>query len=177
MQQRLAIDMDDVMADTAARFREYALHRLGKTIQPPDMHGRSWQQMSEDMQVPYQTLKGWLFEDSFFRGMQPMEGSQAVMKRLVEKYEVFIVSAAMEFPQSLREKLDWLNEYFPFISWRFVVFCGHKYMIQADFLIDDHERNLATFTGKPLLFSAHHNQHIQGYDRLENWQDIEKMFL
>jgi 5'-nucleotidase len=174
MQQRLAIDMDDVLADATGRFLEYALTRHGKTIPPVDMHGKTWADASG---IDAEEIRSWLFEKDFFRGMKVIEDSQKVVQKLMEKYEVFIVSAAIEFPLSMKEKLEWLEEFFPFINWRFVVFCGHKYMIEADYLIDDHEKNLIPFTGKSLLFTAHHNRHLQGYTRVDSWMEIERMLL
>ncbi|MEG7769311.1 5'-3'-deoxyribonucleotidase, partial [Listeria monocytogenes] len=77
-----------------------------------------------------------------------MESSQYVLRRLNSLYEVFIVSAATEFPQSLTEKQAWLNEHFPFITWQQMVFCGSKTIINADIMIDDHFKNLDHFNGK-----------------------------
>jgi hypothetical protein len=50
-------------------------------------------------------------------------------------------------------------------------------MIQADYLIDDHEKNLHTFTGTPLLFTAPHNLHINDFKRVNNWKEVEKLLL
>lgn len=109
--------------------------------------------------------------------MKVKPGSQEVVRKLCEKYEVFIVSAAIEFPNSLSEKIEWLAEHFSFINWKFIVFCGHKYMIQADYLIDDHEKNLKDFTGTPLLFSAFHNKKLEEYTRLNDWSEVAKLLL
>jgi 5'(3')-deoxyribonucleotidase len=67
--------------------------------------------------------------------------------------------------------------HFPFITWKNIVFCGHKHMIQADYLIDDHEKNLTTFTGTPLLFSAPHNLHITEFERVSSWIDVKNKLL
>lgn len=162
------------MADAAGRFIEYAEMRLGKKILPIDLHNRTWAEVAG---VSQEVVRHWLFEEGFFRGMRVMPHSQEVIKKLMEKYEVFIVSAATEFPNSLKEKLEWLNEHFPYISWTHTVFCGHKYMIQADYLIDDHEKNLVRFPGKPILFSAPHNLLLNDYTRVNDWYEVEKMFL
>jgi 5'(3')-deoxyribonucleotidase len=51
-------------------------------------------------------------------------------------------------------------------------------MIQADYLIDDHEKNLKTITnGTPLLFSALHNLHIHDYQRVNSWEEIANLLL
>jgi 5'(3')-deoxyribonucleotidase len=166
--------MDDVLADAASRFIEYADIRFGRKIRPVDLHNRTWADVAG---TTPEVIRSWLFEESFFRGMKVIPDSQEVVARLCEKYEVFIVSAATEFPNSLKEKLEWLNEHFPFISWTHTVFCGHKYMIQADYLIDDHEKNLIRFPGKPVLFTAHHNLHLNHYTRVNNWREVAEMFL
>lgn len=172
-QGRIAVDMDDVIADATGRFTERIAERYGVVIERHELRRDVLQKIG----VPYEQLRRWLWEDGFFRHMRPMPDSREVMKELVKKYEVFIVSAAVEFPQSLREKVEWLAEHFPFIDWRYIVLCGHKYMIQADYLIDDHEKNLIRFTGKPILFTAPHNLHLQGYERVNNWAEVGEKFL
>jgi 5'(3')-deoxyribonucleotidase len=82
----------------------------------------------------------------------------------------------MEFPQSLPEKLEWMQEHLPFISWRHIVFCGDKRIIGTDYMIDDHVTNLDTFTGKGLLFTACHNVNIARHTRLNNWSEVVQWF-
>jgi 5'(3')-deoxyribonucleotidase len=50
-------------------------------------------------------------------------------------------------------------------------------MIQADYLIDDHEKNLKTFNGTPLLFTAPHNLHIHEYQRVDTWDAVANLLL
>jgi 5'(3')-deoxyribonucleotidase len=94
-----------------------------------------------------------------------------------ERYEVFIVSAAMEFPNSLRDKLDWLLDHFPFFTWKQIAFCGDKRLICGDYMIDDHVKNLRHFKGKPYIFTSAHNLDITDYERLNNWQEVGEVFL
>ena len=83
----------------------------------------------------------------------------------------------MEFPQSLPEKLKWLGEHFSFLTWRQIVFCGSKAVVHGDYMIDDLPYNLETFKGEKFIFSAPHNLHIQGFQRLNNWQEVGERFL
>ncbi len=172
--QRIAIDMDDVLADATLRFLEYLEERTGTRIEKAALWGKDWAEVTD---IHRETIREWLFEPGFFRGMQVIPDSQEVVRKLQERYEVFIVSAAMEFPLSLHEKLAWMGEHFPFIDWRYIVFCGHKYMIKADYLIDDHEKNLRVFEGKPLLFSAPHNANLTGYTRVASWREVHELLL
>jgi len=105
-----------------------------------------------------------------------MPDSQRVIKELSEKYEVFVVSAAMEFRNSLIDKLDWLNEHFPFISWTHIMFCGLK-IVNVDIFIDDRIRNFADFDGRKLLYSSPHNLLINDYERVDNWQQVADKLL
>jgi 5'(3')-deoxyribonucleotidase len=112
--------------------------------------------------------------------MPVIAGSQQVVADLNRKYDLYIVSAAMEFPKSLTEKQSWLNEHFPFIVWQQIVFCGSKQVISADIMIDDHFKNLDFFKGETsVLYTQPHN--VQAPDgrhkRVNNWADIAKLLL
>jgi 5'-nucleotidase len=100
-----------------------------------------------------------------------------VLRQLNDHYEVFIVSAAMEFPNSLKDKLEWLMDHFPFLTWRQVAFCGSKDLICGEYMIDDHVKNLKGFKGKPYIFTAAHNLQVAGYDRINNWKEAADIFL
>ncbi|WP_229359358.1 5' nucleotidase, NT5C type [Flectobacillus major] len=174
MMKRIAIDMDDVLADTTLKIIAETNKRLGtaytkEAISNPEIAKEFYQQ--------YYPLRNFLWEKGFFRDLPVFDDAIDVVKKLQEQYEIFIVSAATEFPNSLAEKLEWLEEHFPFIGWTHTVFCGHKYMIKADYLIDDHEKNLVKFEGKGLLFDAPHNGHLQEYTRVYSWKEVEGLLL
>lgn len=172
---RIAIDMDDVMAATAKKILKLYNDKFGTTIQDDDFKNKSFHDLVN--KDNYLIIRDKIFKKGFFRDIEVMPDAIEVVKKLHDKYEVFIVSAAMEFPNSLQEKYDWLTEHFPFISWKNMVLCGDKSIISADVMIDDHERNLKTFNGKTLLFDAIHNQATEGYLRVHSWKDIEAILL
>jgi len=116
-------------------------------------------------------------QEDFFEDLDVFPHGPEVMKELYEKHDVFIVSAAMEYPYSLKPKRDWLARHFPFIHWKNIVFCGDKSIIDADFLIDDHAYNLETFRGQALIYSALHNLNETRFERMNNWQEIGQKFL
>lgn len=105
-----------------------------------------------------------------------MENSQEVVKWLHDYYEIIIVTSAMEFRNSLEDKYDWLQNNFPFISWKNFVFCGNKSMILADYMIDDHVNNLVTFKGKGLLYTSTHNIKETRFTRVNNWLEVRAFF-
>ncbi|HEX4852028.1 MAG TPA: hypothetical protein VFV08_14535 [Puia sp.] len=120
--KRLLVDMDHVMADITSQYIKWYHDATGIEMKRSDLLGKP-----EDIAFPEpQLIRDFLHRPGFFRNAGVMPGSQEVIKELNELYELFIVSAAMEFPQSLIEKYEWLNEHFPFITWKQIVFCGSK---------------------------------------------------
>lgn len=172
--KRIAIDMDDVLADITTRLIEITNERRNTNYQKDQLKDPV---IFQEYYAEYKQIRACLYETGMFRNLPVFEDAQDVVKKLQEQYEVFIVSAATEFPKSLTEKLEWLEEHFPTIGWQHTVFCGHKHMIKADYLIDDHEKNLVKFEGTPLLFDAPHNYHLEGYQRVYSWKEIEGLLL
>ncbi|MBN8790181.1 MAG: 5'(3')-deoxyribonucleotidase [Terrimonas sp.] len=172
--QRIIIDMDEVMADTMSGMLEWYEKNYRLPVDYSKMKG-SWM-----LGIPEEhkdAVRQHLYSEGFFRNLPVMENCIDVMDELNKKYEVFIVSAATEFPNSLRDKLEWLNEHFPFLSWRQLVLCGDKRMIAGDYMIDDHVRNLVHFKGKPYLYSTIMNKDETGYERVSNWQEVAEKLL
>jgi len=173
--KRILIDMDHVMADITGQYITWYQQSTGVTINRSDLLGKP-----EDLAFPEPRLiREFLHTPGFFVSAPAIPGSQAVIRELNQLYDVFIVSAAMEFPQSLSEKYAWLLKHFPFIHWQQIIFCGSKKAISGDFMIDDHVKNLAHFQGEKLLFTATHNinMHDTGYRRVNDWDEVKDLFL
>ncbi len=170
--KRIALDMDGVLADVAAQFIRFHENETGELKTPDQIAG-----LSEIQAFPY--ARKHVFAPGFFRTAPLLPHSREVVKKLSEEYEIFIVTAATEFPQSLAEKQAWLGEFFPFIGWKQMVFCGNKSIINADIMIDDHYRNLDQFPGFTILFDQHHNRHRENgrHRRVFNWKEIEQLLL
>lgn len=172
--KRLIIDMDDVMADATGQFIDYYEKEFGLRIDRTILNGKG---EGEGFPANHDVIAGFPYRENFFRTMNVHDGCQEVMEKLNARYELYVVSAAMEFPQSLPEKLSWLKEHFPFLAWKQFVFCGSKSVVHGDFMIDDLPRNLESFNGEKFLFTAPHNIHLNHYERLNNWKEVGDRFL
>lgn len=166
--------MDDVLADATGQFINFYKKEFGVSVPREALNNKD---EAEGFPDHHEVVTNFTFRKGFFRTMAVNENSQEVMKQLNQKYEVFIVSSAMEFPNSLNEKLDWLNEHFPFLHWKQFVFCGRKSIVFGDYMIDDLPRNLETFNGTKLLYSAPHNLQFNHYQRVNNWKEVGDLFL
>ena len=164
--------MDGVIADTAQQFLNWYEMKTGVRLSKEDVHGKT-----ELEALPGQLAKKFVFEPGFFRGVPVMEGAKEAVTELMKYFDVYIVSAAMEFPQSLPEKYEWLREHFPFIPWNNIIFCGDKSIIGTDYMIDDHVKNLDCCKGRPFLFSAGHNVHVEHHTRVNDWREVVGLFM
>ncbi|MEG9433973.1 5' nucleotidase, NT5C type [Terriglobus sp. ADX1] len=171
---RIAIDMDEVMADTVAEHIRRYNADFRTELSKEDMDGKWLWQCVPD--AHHEALVGYLNEPEFFRHLEVMPDAQRVLERLNRDHEVFIASAAMEVPMSFAAKFAWMEQHFPFIRPSHIVFCGDKGILAADYLIDDNPRQLRAFQGKGLLFSAPHNRLAKEWTRVEDWNAVEKFF-
>lgn len=172
--KRLIVDMDDVMADATGQFINYYEKEFGVKVERSVLNGKG---EGEGFPDNHSIVAEFPYRKNFFRTMSVNENCQQVMEQLNRNYEVFIVSAAMEFPQSLNEKLEWLQEYFPFLTWKQIVFCGSKTVVHGDYMIDDLVHNLERFNGEKFIFTAPHNYHLNHFNRLNNWSEVAKKLL
>lgn len=173
--KRIAVDMDEVMADALAEhlLRYNRDHNEKLTLK--DLHGKKlWDVVAIEH---HNTLEGYLRSEDFFESLTVMPESQRVMRLLQQKYEVFIATAAMEVPTSFHQKFRWLERHFPFLPPSHIVYCGDKSIIRADYLIDDNPRQLRRFQGEGILFTSPHNIAVKGFRRVNDWLEVEKLFL
>jgi 5'(3')-deoxyribonucleotidase len=171
---RIAVDMDEVMADTVAEHIRRYNADFGTNLSKGDLDGKwLWQVVPE---AHHPALLGYLEEPDFFGTLPVMEDAQRVLERLDGVHEVYVASAAMEVPKSFNAKYRWMLEHFPFIEPAQIVFCGDKSIIAADYLIDDNPRQLRAFRGEGLLFSAPHNKGVTDWVRVDDWLAVERLF-
>lgn len=175
MKLRIAIDMDDVMADTHAKFVQLYLNGELPRFTLEELNEKTFNELLDEDE--YKVLSQHVFEPGFFRDIAVMDGAQDVIVRLQEKYDVYVATAAMEFPTSFVDKYDWLAEHFPSIHWKNIIFMGDKSVLNTDYLIDDMPYNLATFKGEGLLFNALHNRDEARFKRVNSWQAVADYLL
>ncbi|MRH43872.1 5'-3'-deoxyribonucleotidase [Aquibacillus halophilus] len=171
--KRIAIDMDEVIADLFTSQLTMFNNDYKENISPEDIMGKKLRHHRPDLT---EELSNYLKQPTFFRDLEVIEDSQEVIKELSKHYEIFITTAAMEYPTSFTEKYEWLKKHFPFLNDMNFVFCGDKSIIHADYLIDDNVRHFKGFSGQGVLYTANHNINEIGYDRVNNWQEVKDYF-
>ncbi|MCC7052855.1 MAG: hypothetical protein IT355_06270 [Gemmatimonadaceae bacterium] len=164
---RIAIDMDEVLADTAVHQLAWYARDFGPGLTRADLHGRHL--FSVIPPEHHEAVRAHLMHPRFFRDIPVMPGAIDAVLALGERYDLFVASAAMEHPVSFGPKFEWLREHFPMIPPSRCVFCGDKSVLGADILIDDSPYQLVQFRGEPVIFTAPHNVHESRFRRVQNW--------
>lgn len=171
---RIAIDMDHVMADTGAALTDW----LGQTHELTFDTAHSFGTLRQSLAEPYRQLMiDYVAHGAMFRGLPVFAGCREVVEALNDRYAVLICTAAMEYPNGIAAKIEWLREEFPFLDPLQFVFCGPKQMMAVDYLIDDSPKHFPGFQGTPILYTAPHNRAETRYHRVDNWSDIARYFL
>lgn len=163
--------MDGVLADTYVKFIDRYEAVFGRRPTREELLGRKVYDLEGAADI-----RNAMYEEGFFRDIAVMPGAVEVMRELYDNYEVYIVSTASEFKHSYRDKWEWLEEHFPFISFQRIVFCGNKSIVHGDYMIDDKVSNLTGFNGEGLLFDAPDNHYATEYRRVHNWAEIRDYF-
>ena len=174
----IAVDMDEVIADTVLEHLNRYNREFGESIRKEDLQGKwLWQVVPSDR---HDRLSAFLDDPEFFADLPLMADAVRVLERIAGDHEVFVASAAMEVPRSFNAKFRWLQRHFPFLAPSHYVFCGTKSILNADYLIDDNPRQLRSFGGKGLLYTATHNRTVDaeanGWKRMADWLAVEQFF-
>ena len=171
----ICVDMDEVIADALGEHLLRYNRDFRERLTPQDLHGRwLWDVIPSDR---HQQLTQYMLSEDFFEVLGVMPHAQRVLKRLQSRYEIFIATAAMEVPTSFNAKFKWLEQHFPFIPTSHIVFCGNKSILRGDYLIDDNPRQLRLFQGEGILFTSPANALVTGFRRVNDWLDVERLFL
>lgn len=166
--------MDEVLADTLSEHLRRYNAAFDEEVTLDDLAGKGlWEVAPVDRQAH---LRAILDAEDFFEDLPLMPDAQQVLRELSKRFEVFVASQAMMVPNSLGPKYRWLQRHFPFIPATHYVFCGHKSILRADFLIDDLPRNLERFAGQGLLYTAPHNLLATGFTRVNSWLEVGQFF-
>ncbi|WP_299110191.1 5'(3')-deoxyribonucleotidase [uncultured Winogradskyella sp.] len=169
------VDMDDVLADTYGKHIELYNKEHQQELNINQISsGEMWQNVPEEHHL---SIRQHALQPGFFRDLEPIKDAIPVMEALYNKHDVYIATAATQFPNSLIEKSEWLAEHMPFITWQHQIMCGDKFILNGDLLIDDRTYNLKDFKGDTLLFNSPHNVNDTGFTRVATWEEIAKILL
>lgn len=124
--------------------------------------------LSEDVKKEYE---GRLDEvPGVFALMSPMPGAIDAVHKLLEKYDVYILSTApWKNPSAWSDKVKWVTEHLDDVFHKRMVITHCKHLCEGDYLIDDRGKNGASeFKGEWIQF---------GSDRFADWKSVLSYLL
>ena len=175
------VDMDDVITEN--RFQDYLESFLGKKIDMTKEDVIYRQDLIRGREKEFQKQYQYhnLYEDAPL-----IEGCYEVLKRLHEKYEIYVVTSyiwrddVISASDNLKNKFEYLKEMLPFLNPKNFIFTENKSLLAFDIRIDDRVSGLKNGSLK-LLFPSWSNQKIEeevlkkeGIIRVKDWYDVEK---
>jgi len=116
-----------------------------------------------------------LNNETLIEKFQPLPHSIEITRKLVEKHELYIVTATKS--QSARTKVNWLKQHYPHIKEDNIIFCKNKSLLSGlDLLIDDGLHNILNFPKGAIIMDYAWNRDAPDfYPRAKNWLEIEQM--
>lgn len=176
MKQSIGLDMDNVITDTIGAFVSDLNHRHRVDMDIATLSAKfHLKDVSPEEKILYH---GIMTRPGFFRTLPWMDRDcPQVVRALQERYDVYIVTAAMHLPTCIQEKIEWLEEHLPFIDSDHYIFCGKKDVIHTDFLIDDNIDRYPGYRGTGLCYDTAMNLHREiNAHRVDSWQKIAQYF-
>lgn len=170
---RLGIDIDSVLCNTMPMLLEKINREHGTNISMDD--AVQWDFPVGD--TTFDTLILAAFRDPvLLLALPPMEGSQEAIKRLVNDFDLVVVTSRKELTTDPTRL--WVDEHFGPLP---VVHTGDSKNGHAlDILVDDAAHNVVPFaeTGKPaILFDQPWNQKVPEHPliwRCKNWPQVHR---
>lgn len=115
-------------------------------------------------------------EPGIYNHVSPVAGAQAGLKRLIrDGHEVLLVTASV--PSIFKEKVEWIQHFFPFIDKEHIISMIPKWLIRCDVMIEDNFKTLLggqNYDRICLNRPWNQNSHdwVYGIIRVNNWDDI-----
>jgi len=115
----------------------------------------------------------------FWSTMKPIPGCIEVMEELYNKYEVFIATSPWKTSKNcIPEKNQWVQENLPFFDMSRMIFCSHKHLLHADYMIDDSPVYLATSNCKKTIALKYpYNDKVEATYKVNTWSEIRSILL
>ena len=108
--RRIAIDMDEVMADALGEHIRRYNAAFGATLTAADLRGRH---LEDWVPAAHREAAEAMYDASFFAELEVMPGCQDVVRELAARHDVLIVTAAMDVPCSFDGKCRCSHWNFP----------------------------------------------------------------
>jgi len=191
----VAVDMDDVLFDFLGEFFKWHNKNFSSTYKPSDMvFDKLWEVWGGNKEETLEYIQSFWSETNQLK-IEPISGSDTVLKKLSSKYHLAVVSA--RFASTSMETQAWIDKYFHGIFDEVILgvsdpMAEKRPQRKADLclelgvktLIDDqlvHAMECNSLGIDSILFGdLAHNQSEElptSVIRVKNWEEIDNLLL
>lgn len=176
--QILYVDMDNVMN----QFVEYIVQVYNNwydtqwTFQDVNEY-EFYRSFGHDDKSGQVILKKMFSTPGFWLNIKPQENSTKVLRQLNDRYDTYVATMPYNSYNCIPEKLEWLQEHYPFILKDQVIFIHRKNLLLGDYIIDDHPKHLENFKGTTIVYTYKYNEYYKADERVSNWNEIANLLL
>lgn len=171
-QQRVFLDLDEVVADMLTGFAALCNERLGTNVTRESF--TSWE-LSKPLDVPPEIVYTLLSTPGLFAKLEPMPGAVEGVRKLMkdERFDVLFLSASNSL-YSCSEKRNWIRKYFGNKGSEQLILATRKDVVgrPGDWLVDDRPKNVQEWIGRSMLFDCLHNKDFDHPLRVKTWDEI-----
>lgn len=181
MKIKIGFDMDGVLADLVTEI----IYKYNKKFSDNIITHKDFVEWGFD---EYKAIKHpdviWNFVGNLdYSYVMPMKRAVKVLEKLIiEGFDVYIITDAFSWPNTLKSRYEWLISHFSFMKNNFI-FTKNKHLVDVDYLIDDNIDTINKFNEYKInklklgvIYDAPYNQEYKGC-RFKNMDDVEKFFL
>lgn len=186
MKQKIMIDLDNVITDETG-WLSMVNNFLETNYTIEDVDGYFIESLIPDGRLD-EYIK-YFESQNTYEYCNINDNCKEVLKKLNEKYEIYICSAyvyrysLLASANMLKQKFLFLTENFPFLNPKNFIFCDKKEVVDCDIKIDDKIENLEGAKTK-ILYRVYHNKNISDDELIQNgilfasnWKEIERILL
>lgn len=111
----------------------------------------------------------------YWQNIPIKEGAITAVRWIYDNFDTYILTAPwLDNLDCVKEKIAWIQKYFPFFEVDKIVFSAHKNIIHPQsILVDDKPSNLEEFLGKTIAFDYPFNKDINVDGRITHWREIK----
>lgn len=173
MNKVFVTDMDDVLVDLLSAWTDTLNNQYNLSVDPSSI--KEWRMEKSYPTLNSEQLYGPLFTNELWQKVKPKEGAVQGLRQLCEEgYDIYVATASHynSMPIKITEALF---KYFDFLSYKNIIMCHNKQLLQCDYIVDDNIDNLRDHRAITFLMDAPYNRNVDEslYDfRVHNFQQV-----
>ena len=148
-------DLDDVVINLLDAWIKWLNEKYNRTVTKQDI--KQW-----DMSIPYEGLTDdQIYEPlnlaEFWKTVQPCKGAVKYIKKLRDEGHTVLIATSTYYKNLINKFENAVFPHFPYLSFKDIMICYHKGLIDCDILIDDYHQNLKNSKATRILVNEPYN--------------------